>query len=93
MLVQDGGIPANNGTTTLIVSLLDVNDNTPKFLATSYGPIDVTEEENDGEFVVQVVATDEDQPSTNNSLVTYSIVNVIVTMSNSEIPFPGVRVQ
>ncbi len=73
------------------MNLLDVNDKIPRFLAASYGPVDVPEEEATGRFVVQVAATDDDEPSTNNTLLTYSIAEVIVRSQNEAIPLPEVE--
>lgn len=90
VLVQDGGVPSNNGSTTLTVDILDVNDNTPMFLQDSYGPVDVTEEEGSGRLVTKVTAEDDDEQGTSNSRILYSITDVIVTSSNDAIPLPEV---
>lgn len=66
----DGGAPvAKTGSTTLIVNVIDVNDNRPRFTNNAY---DVTVPENTppGTSVLQVSATDGD--AGNNGVVEYS---------------------
>ena len=69
----DGGFEvAKTGSTTLIINVLDVNDNRPKFSSNAY---DVTVVENTppGTVILQVSATDSD--SGNNGLVEYGFTS------------------
>ncbi|XP_030621257.1 protocadherin beta-6-like [Chanos chanos] len=65
----DGGIPARSGTASIIVSVLDINDNAPQFDQGSY-TVNVTENTPIGSLVIKLNATDLDEGL--NSEVTYS---------------------
>ncbi len=65
----DGGVPARSGTASIIVRVLDTNDNAPKFDKDSY-TINLTENAPIGSLVVKLNATDRDEGS--NSDITYS---------------------
>ncbi|XP_053092727.1 protocadherin alpha-C2 isoform X2 [Pangasianodon hypophthalmus] len=65
----DGGVPARSGTASIIVRVLDTNDNAPQFDKDSY-TINITENSPIGSLVVKLNATDADDGS--NSDLTYS---------------------
>ncbi|KAF7643026.1 hypothetical protein LDENG_00246370, partial [Lucifuga dentata] len=65
----DGGIPARSGTASIIVHVLDTNDNAPMFDKESYS-IKIMENSPIGSHVVHLNATDLDEGS--NSDLTYS---------------------
>ncbi|XP_027138787.1 protocadherin beta-13 [Larimichthys crocea] len=65
----DGGTPARSGTASVIVRVLDTNDNAPTFDKTSYS-IKVMENSPIGSLVIHLNATDLDEGS--NSDLTYS---------------------
>uniref|UniRef100_A0A8C1GYG6 Si:ch73-233f7.7 n=1 Tax=Cyprinus carpio TaxID=7962 RepID=A0A8C1GYG6_CYPCA len=65
----DGGVPARSGTASIIVRVLDTNDNAPQFDKDSY-TINLTENSPIGSLVVKLNATDRDEGS--NSDITYS---------------------
>uniref|UniRef100_A0A4W5MZ02 Dachsous cadherin-related 1a n=1 Tax=Hucho hucho TaxID=62062 RepID=A0A4W5MZ02_9TELE len=64
----DGGSPALSSTATVEVTLLDVNDHSPRFTSPSY-TADLSEDVSIGSLVLEVSATDLDQGS--NSQVLY----------------------
>lgn len=59
VVAKDLGNPSRNSSTTLTVTVLDANDNPPKFDVPSL-TANVTEERPPGQFVTRVVATDPD---------------------------------
>ncbi|XP_075959215.1 protocadherin alpha-C2-like [Anarhichas minor] len=65
----DGGTPARSGTASVIVRVLDTNDNTPTFEKVNYN-ITIRENSPIGSLVVHLNATDLDEGS--NSDITYS---------------------
>ncbi|XP_076148877.1 protocadherin beta-16-like [Alosa pseudoharengus] len=65
----DGGVPARSGTASIIVRVLDTNDNAPKFDKESY-TITLPENSPIGSLVVKLNATDADEGS--NADITYS---------------------
>ncbi|XP_076149068.1 protocadherin alpha-C2-like [Alosa pseudoharengus] len=65
----DGGVPARSGTASIIVRVLDTNDNAPKFDKESY-TITLAENSPIGSLVVKLNATDADEGS--NADITYS---------------------
>ncbi|XP_053343180.1 protocadherin alpha-C2-like isoform X1 [Clarias gariepinus] len=65
----DGGVPARSGTASIIVRVLDTNDNAPQFDKDNY-TINVTENSPIGSLVVKLNATDADDGS--NSALTYA---------------------
>ncbi|XP_036933541.1 protocadherin alpha-C2-like isoform X2 [Acanthopagrus latus] len=65
----DGGTPARSGTASVIVHVLDTNDNAPTFDKVNYN-INVMENSPIGSLVVHLNATDLDEGS--NSDITYS---------------------
>ncbi|XP_028398312.1 protocadherin Fat 4-like [Dendronephthya gigantea] len=70
IMAIDGGNTSRNSTTTLTVTVLDANDNPPKFDPASLLG-NVTEERPRGEFVTKLVATDPD--SGINSEIEYKL--------------------
>ena len=71
-LLVDAIVGSNNATATVLVSLLDNNDNTPQFSKAVYNFM-VFENEPSGTFVGNVTANDLD--SSENGLFLFSIVN------------------
>lgn len=65
----DGGTPTRTGTATVIVKVLDTNDNTPQFDRQVYS-VDLVENTPIGTLVMQLNATDKDEGS--NAEVAYS---------------------
>ncbi|XP_046715406.1 protocadherin alpha-C2-like isoform X5 [Silurus meridionalis] len=65
----DGGAPVRSGTASIIVRVLDTNDNAPQFDKDSY-TINITENSPIGTLVVKLNATDADEGS--NSELTYA---------------------
>ncbi|KAL7858455.1 hypothetical protein AOLI_G00185570 [Acnodon oligacanthus] len=61
----DGGVPARSGTASIIVRVLDTNDNAPKFDKDSY-KINLMENSPIGSLVVKLNATDLDEESSDN---------------------------
>ncbi|XP_062870185.1 protocadherin-16-like [Trichomycterus rosablanca] len=57
---QDGGSPSLTSTATVEITVLDVNDNSPKFSTSSYS-VDVSEDAGVGSLVLEVTAGDPDQ--------------------------------
>ena len=68
----DGRLPPNSATATVVVTVVDINDNSPAFSATSY-QANVVESAGVGTSVLVVKATDKD--SGINGRLTYSITN------------------
>ncbi|XP_047209469.1 protocadherin alpha-C2-like [Girardinichthys multiradiatus] len=65
----DGGTPARSGTVSIVVHVLDTNDNKPTFGKAAYN-IKIMENSSVGSLVIQLNATDLDEGS--NSDITYS---------------------
>ncbi|XP_064209145.1 protocadherin alpha-C2-like [Anguilla rostrata] len=65
----DGGVPARSGTASIIVRVLDINDNAPQFDQEVY-TVNITENSPIGGLVIKLNATDLDEGS--NSEITYS---------------------
>ncbi|XP_060765610.1 protocadherin alpha-C2 [Neoarius graeffei] len=65
----DGGTPARTGTATVVVKVLDTNDNTPQFDRQVYS-VDLVENAPLGTLVMQLNATDRDEGT--NAEVAYS---------------------
>ncbi|XP_051715963.1 protocadherin alpha-C2-like [Ctenopharyngodon idella] len=68
----DGGVPARSGTASIIVRVLDTNDNAPQFDKDSY-TINLTENSPIGSLVVKLNATDKDEGSNSDLLYSYSL--------------------
>uniref|UniRef100_A0A673I4K9 Protocadherin-16 n=1 Tax=Sinocyclocheilus rhinocerous TaxID=307959 RepID=A0A673I4K9_9TELE len=60
VVVQDHGSPSLSSTATVDISVLDVNDNSPKFGSSSY-TVDVSEDAAVGSLVLDETATDVDE--------------------------------
>ena len=69
---QDGGNPARSDVSTVIITVLDVNDNSPVFQRSSYS-ISVREDASVPLELLTLLATDADEAGTNYSAITYSI--------------------
>ncbi|XP_019645842.1 PREDICTED: protocadherin Fat 4-like [Branchiostoma belcheri] len=72
LAIDDGGASSLTGTTTVTVTITDVNDNTPVFGQSLY-TVDLAETTAAGSAVVTVGATDADDGT--NAAITYSIVS------------------
>ena len=59
IVAYDGGEPAKTGQLNVVVNVLDVNDHNPEFDQASY-EIEVSEDTNEGETIIKVVARDPD---------------------------------
>ena len=72
---RDRGTPrTRQDTTTISVTVTDVNDNAPIFRPDTYS-VQLREDIPVGRDVIRVLATDADQPNTPNSIITYSITS------------------
>ncbi|CAM4617802.1 unnamed protein product [Leuciscus chuanchicus] len=75
----DGGVPARSGTASIIVRVLDTNDNAPQFDKDSY-TINLTENSPIGSLVVKLNATDKDEggnpPLSDNETITLELLDV-----------------
>nr|XP_002121500.1 protocadherin-11 X-linked [Ciona intestinalis] len=77
----DNGIPSHSATTSLTITVLDENDNSPKFSKSQYS-FPVKEHLKRGAYVGHVFATDRDINKDTNAKVSYSFVD-----SDENIPF------
>nr|XP_057919157.1 protocadherin alpha-C2-like isoform X2 [Doryrhamphus excisus] len=68
----DGGLPTRTGTASIIVRVLDVNDNAPSFEKDTYS-VDVMENSPIGSLVIQMNATDSDEGSNSDVHYSYSL--------------------
>ena len=69
---QDGGSPARSDRSIVVITVNDINDNSPIFQRSSY-TITVREDINVPADLLTLVATDADEASNQNSAITYSI--------------------
>lgn len=60
VIAQDYGIPSLSSTATVDITVLDINDNSPKFSSSSYA-IDISEDAVIGSLVLEVTASDADE--------------------------------
>ncbi|XP_031980426.1 protocadherin alpha-2-like isoform X1 [Corvus moneduloides] len=74
LTASDGGRPSLTGTTELVISVLDANDNAPQFNQSVY-KVKLPESAEVGTFVARVNATDADEGS--NKEFSYSILSSI----------------
>ena len=72
--VDSGGTNARTAVTTVNVAITDVNDNAPIFNQSMY-QADVIENVSVPIQLLTVIATDADQPGSNNSIVSFSLSN------------------
>ncbi|XP_073778690.1 uncharacterized protein [Danio rerio] len=68
----DGGVPARSGTASIIVRVLDTNDNAPQFDKDSY-TINLTENAPIGSLVVKLNATDKDEGTNSEIFYAFSL--------------------
>ncbi|KAK1788726.1 hypothetical protein P4O66_002544 [Electrophorus voltai] len=68
----DGGVPARSGTASIIVRVLDTNDNAPQFDTDSY-TINLTENSPIGSLVVKLNASDKDDGSNAEIIYSFSL--------------------
>ncbi|XP_055080944.1 protocadherin alpha-C2-like [Periophthalmus magnuspinnatus] len=68
----DGGVPTRTGTASIIVRVLDVNDNAPSFDEEKY-VVNVLENSPIGSLVIKLNATDLDEGSNSNLVYSYSL--------------------
>ncbi|XP_030002113.1 protocadherin alpha-C2-like [Sphaeramia orbicularis] len=68
----DGGTPARSGTASVIVQVLDTNDNAPKFDQQTYN-IKIMENSPIGSLVIHLNATDLDEGSNSDLIYSYSL--------------------
>ncbi|KAM4621706.1 protocadherin beta-16-like [Polymixia lowei] len=68
----DGGIPTHTGTASIIVRVLDINDNAPSFDKESY-KINIMENSPVGSLVIKMNATDLDEGSNSDIVYSYSL--------------------
>ena len=69
---QDGGSPARSDISIVVITVDDINDNSPIFQRSSY-TITVREDVNVPADLLTLVATDADEAGSQNSAITYSI--------------------
>uniref|UniRef100_A0A672YMB2 Cadherin domain-containing protein n=1 Tax=Sphaeramia orbicularis TaxID=375764 RepID=A0A672YMB2_9TELE len=92
----DGGTPARSGTASVIVHVMDTNDNAPKFDQPTYD-IKIMENSPIGSLVVRLNATDLDEGSNSEIIYSYSLYTsektqetFILNPSTGEITVKGV---
>uniref|UniRef100_A0A8C1PSH1 Si:ch73-233f7.5 n=1 Tax=Cyprinus carpio TaxID=7962 RepID=A0A8C1PSH1_CYPCA len=68
----DGGVPARSGTASIIVRVLDTNDNAPQFYKDSY-TINLTENAPIGSLVLKLNATDKDEGTNSDIFYSFSL--------------------
>ncbi|XP_061786273.1 protocadherin alpha-C2-like isoform X6 [Nerophis lumbriciformis] len=68
----DGGVPTRTGTASIIVRVLDVNDNAPTFSQDKHS-VDVMENSPIGSLVIELNATDLDEGSNSDVRYSYSL--------------------
>lgn len=68
----DGASPSLTATTLLKVTLLDINDNPPVFIPTSY-TLNINENISVGSSVTTVMASDADSSTHGNNVINYSL--------------------
>lgn len=68
----DGGVPVRSGKASVVVRVLDTNDNAPQFINESY-TINLTENAPIGSLVIKLNATDLDEGSNSDIIYTYSL--------------------
>ena len=69
---QDGGLVSMSATATVVINIIDVDDNPPVFTPSQY-MMEYAESLPIGSTVIQLTATDKDQ--SNNSAISYRLIN------------------
>ncbi|XP_075902780.1 protocadherin beta-16-like [Nelusetta ayraudi] len=72
LTAEDGGVPTRTGTASIIVRVLDVNDNAPLFAKDKY-VVDVMENSPIGSLVIKLNASDLDEGSNSDVVYSYSL--------------------
>uniref|UniRef100_G1MRD4 Cadherin domain-containing protein n=1 Tax=Meleagris gallopavo TaxID=9103 RepID=G1MRD4_MELGA len=72
LLASDHGKPSLNSTATVLITVLDVNDNPPEFSSSEYH-VHIKESLPVGSHVIEVLANDPDEGS--NAEITYAIIS------------------
>ena len=75
IVARDQGDPPLNATTNVRVNIIDVNDNPPQFLDTLPTNFSIRENATEGTYIGTLVALDADAPDTQNSRISYTIVD------------------
>ena len=75
IVARDQGDPPLNATTNVRVNIIDVNDNPPQFLDTLPTNFSIRENATVGTYIGTLVALDADAPDTQNSRISYTIVD------------------
>ncbi|XP_056450911.1 protocadherin alpha-C2-like [Gadus chalcogrammus] len=68
----DGGVPARSGTASIVINVLDINDNAPVFNQSVY-TVNVTENASLGSVVMTLNATDQDEGKNAELLYSYTL--------------------
>lgn len=71
---EDGGLPKLSSTCLVQITVIDLNDNVPKFPFANVA-VSVSESANVGDVVTTAVATDDDSPVNGNNRITYGFEN------------------
>ncbi|GAB6027814.1 hypothetical protein CHUAL_002044 [Chamberlinius hualienensis] len=74
ILAEDQGTPSLNSTTEVVVDVLDINDEAPRFVGSPYSAR-LHENKEPGQWVTQVKAVDFDSNATGNGQVAYKLSN------------------
>ena len=84
VVATDYGVPARSSTASVVVTIIDENDNAPSFQQLVYQS-NIREDAQNQSEVITVLATDEDEPGSNNSMIDYSLndTSVFTIGSNS----------
>ena len=74
VLATDRGVLSLNGTGTVTVTIVDENDNSPMFIDSLPRQLNIRENTTIGTVLGTILATDSDDPTSQNSVVSYFIV-------------------
>ncbi|XP_073535770.1 cadherin-17 [Phyllobates terribilis] len=72
--VSDGGRPSLSTMCWVIINVIDINDHIPIFESSDYGNVTLREDTPLQTIVKEIQATDDDQPRTGSSAISYRIV-------------------
>ncbi|KAG8441823.1 hypothetical protein GDO86_010849 [Hymenochirus boettgeri] len=72
--VSDNGKPALKTVCQVMVNVIDINDNIPIFERSDYGNLTIPEDTALNRVVIEIQATDSDQPLTGSSFIIYQIM-------------------